>query len=111
MNQFIALTICMVLLPYISFEYTLVHLYTVFAALLIFLVQDVVPGRVLLPVAGLRRMMLCFAVLISYIAALGLYRFGGQVKGLVLVALLVVTLRMPMPSRLFGDLGGAREEL
>ncbi len=107
MNQFLALTVCMVLLPYISFEYTLVHLYTAFAAVLVFLLQDVASGKVLLPVARLRRMMLCFAVLFSYISALGLYRFGGQIKGLVLIALLVLTLKTPMPSSLFGDVEAA----
>ncbi len=104
MNQFLALTICVVLLPYISFEYTLVHLYTVFAALLLFLVQDVTSGRCLVRAVDLRRMIVCFAVLFSYLSALGLYRFGGQIKSLVLVGLLLLALKVPMPSTLFGDL-------
>ena len=106
LNQLIALTVGIVILPYISFEYTLVHLYTAFAAFLVFLVQDVWSGRSLLPAAAMSRIVVCFALLFSYVSALSLWRFEGQMKCVVLIVLLVVVLRTPMPSRLFGDLDG-----
>jgi hypothetical protein len=103
LNQFMAFTIFSVLLPYVSYEYTLVHIYLVFAVLLIFLLQD---GNALPHVfspAKLNVTMICFAILFAPLAYLAHEMCQGQVKAIALVALLGVALGRGMPSTLFRD--------
>jgi hypothetical protein len=107
LNQFIALTLCSILLPYLSYEYTLVHVYLIWAAFLYFLLTDVKAGRGRL--SGLRAnvMMLSFALAIAPLSFLLIARssgVSGQVKSVALIVLLGVVLATPMPSTLFGDL-------
>ena len=103
LNQLIALTIFSILLPYASYEYTLVHLYLVWAAFLIFLQQDVATSQGSLSVARLQLMIVCFAVIIAPVTALCFEKFGGQLKCVALLVLLAAALRWPMPSTLFLD--------
>ncbi len=103
-NQLAAFTLCAVLLPYISYEYTLVYLYLVWACLLFILAQDVSSGRLSLEPGRLRKLVLCFALALVPMSALTLERYDGQVRSLILLALLFAVLTTPIPSTLFGDL-------
>ena len=103
LNQFTSFAIFAVILPYFSYDYTLVHLYLVFAALLLFLLQDVRTGLSQLPRGTLRLLMICFALVIAPVTALSFERYGGQVRCLALLGLLIIFLRYPMPSTLFND--------
>jgi hypothetical protein len=103
LNQFIALTILSVTLPYVSYDYTLVHIYLVFAVFLIFLVQDADVANTALKGSKLTVVMVCFAVIFSPLAFLAFEMYPGQVKCLALLVLLCTTLLAPLPSTLFGD--------
>ena len=107
LNQFMAITLCCLLLPYLSGEYTLVHVYLIWAAFLWFLLTDVRSG--LVPLSGRRAslMMLCFALTIAPLSFMVIARssgISGQVKCVALIALLGAIVATPMPSSLFGDL-------
>ena len=104
LNQFAALTLCSVLLPFVSYEYTLIHFLLVWAVFLVFLLDDVVPGRVTLPNRSLGQIALLCAVVIAPITALSFEHFSGQVKGIALLLLLSLFASVPMPSTLFGEL-------
>ena len=99
LNQFIGLCIFSVLLPYVSYIYTLVHIYFVFAVLLLYLVQD----RPALTGRGPAFTAICLAITLSAVNVLALFHFRGQLQCLTLIGLLIVVLREPMPSTLFGD--------
>ena len=101
LNQFATLALCSVLLPYISYEYTLVVIDLVFATFLVTLLQDDVADHLSLP--RLRPFAIFFAVVLAPITALSLEHFSGQVKCIALLGLLVAFLRTPLPSTLFGD--------
>ncbi len=103
LNQFAVLTICSVLLPFVSYEYTLVHMFLVFAIFLVFLHQDITFGSVALPRSTLRLTMIGFALVFGTITATSLEHFPGQVKGIALLCLLIAFTRHPMPSTLFAD--------
>jgi hypothetical protein len=103
LNQFMALTIFSVILPYVSYEYTLVHIYLVFAVFILFLLQDGDTALAALTDKNLNLVMICFAIVFAPLAYLALEHFQGQIKCLALIALLAVTLLSPMPSTLFGD--------
>ena len=103
LNQFATLALCSVLLPYISYEYTLVVIDLVFATFLVTLLQDDVAGR--LPLPRLRQFAIFFALALAPITALSFEHFSGQVKCIALLGLLVAFLRTPFPSTLFGDAG------
>jgi Glycosyltransferase family 87 len=110
LNQFMGLTICSIVLPYISGEYTLVHVYLIWAAFLWFLLTDVKSGLSDLSSKRMNLMMSSFAIVIAPLSFVVLKThsgFSGQIKSLVLVFLLAVILRTPMPSSLFGDLAPA----
>jgi hypothetical protein len=106
LNQFMAFAVFSVVLPYVSYEYTLVHIYLVFAAFLLFLVQDADIALVELKGARLNIVMACFAITFAPLACLAHERYQGQIKAIVLVVLLVITLLTPMPSTLFRDRAG-----
>jgi hypothetical protein len=111
LNQFIAYIVLCVLLPYVSGEYTLVHMYTAWAAFLLFLLDDVATGRVRIPAKAIRVILFSCAVIfvpLSYIAITGsanrTFALGPQVKTIFLILILLTVCRVPMPSSLFGDL-------
>lgn len=93
-NQVLALAVAMVMLPPISGDYTLLHLYIPFAMLTLYAVT--LP-RDRQTVRGMGFCFACFAVLFtpqSYLILHGV-RFGGQLKALVLLALFIAALRYP----------------
>ena len=106
-NQFAAFGICAVLLPYISYEYTLVYLYLVWACFLLILAQDGSRGLLSLKPGALTRYVVLFALVMAPMSALTGERVGGQVRCLVLITLLATALTYPLPSRLFGDAAGS----
>lgn len=113
LNQFMLLTICAISLPYISGEYTLVHVYLIWAAFLWFLLTDVKAGASTLSATQVNLIMASFAVLFAPFSYLVIKDSGcsGQIKTIVLVLLVYVILKTPMPSSLFGDLGAIRPDL
>jgi hypothetical protein len=93
-NQVLALTVAMVLLPPISGDYTLLHLYIPWAMLALYAVAQPCGAR---GVRGLGVCFGCFALLLtpqSYLILHGV-RFPGQFKALVLLALFLAALRYP----------------
>jgi hypothetical protein len=106
LNQFMAYLLLGVLLPYVSGDYTLVHIYLVWGAFLLFLLSDVATARVEIPVWAIHVMLFSFAVSFVPLTYLhvGQFQFGGQVKTIFLLIILLTVLRVPMPSLLFGDL-------
>jgi hypothetical protein len=111
LNQFITYMILCILLPYVSGDYTLVHVSLVWGAFLLFLLKDVATGAVAIPGKAIVIMLFSCAVTFVPLSYLVLVRNFGQVFGLgaqaktVFLALILWTvLRTPMPSSLFGDL-------
>lgn len=96
-NQILALSVVAVLLPVISHDYTLIHLYAPFAMLVLIGVSQ---WR-----KGLSAAFACFAVLFTtqdYLVHHDV-RYGGQLKALTLIVLLIISLRYA-----FEDSGEAR---
>jgi Glycosyltransferase family 87 len=111
LNQFIAYIILCVLLPYVSGDYTLVHVYIAWAAFLLFLLSDVATGRVRIPARAIHGILFSCAVVFVPLSYLEITRSpsptfacGAQVKTVFLIVILLTVLRVPMPSSLFGDL-------
>lgn len=111
LNQFIAYIVLCVSLPYVSGDYTLVHLYILWGAFLLFLLNDVATGRVRIPAKAIHVMLFSCAVIfvpLSYLLITGpnnrTFAVGSQVKTIFLILILLTVLRFPMPSSLFGDL-------
>lgn len=92
-NQILVLTIASIAFPPVSHDYTLVHLYVPWAMLVLILIRD----EALPPIPGAGAALLCFALLFTPQNYLnyGAYRYGGQFKALVLLALLSIALRYP----------------
>jgi hypothetical protein len=111
LNQFMAYMLLCILLPYVSGDYTLVYVYLVWAAFLLFLLTDVATGRVEIPAGAIYWILFSFAVTFVPLTYLEInnkagrpFGVAGQVKAAFLIAILVTVLRFPMPSSLFGDL-------
>jgi hypothetical protein len=111
LNQFIAFIVLCVLLPYVSGEYTLVHLYIAGGAFLLFLLNDVATARVRIPARAIYLMLFSCAIIFAPLSYLSIsasgnrtFAFGPQVKTVFLILILLTVLRVPMPSSLFGDL-------
>ena len=100
-NQVIALTVLSLLVPPLSHDYTLLHLYAPWAMLVFFLldrpVQSATPR-------GALACLLCFAVLLTPQNWLTFHHvmIAGQCKSLVLIALLVQSIRYPFLSAMDG---------
>ena len=97
-NQVVALVTCMVLLPPVSFEYTLVHLLIAWAVLVIVAVDWDQAGRITPP--GLIAALVALAWLLATESYLIIplrkpVRIEGPVKCLVLIFLLVVSVSRP----------------
>jgi hypothetical protein len=105
LNQVMVLSALSVTLPYSSFEYTLVQMVAPFFLLLLFLVNDVASGQVALRKSDMVALLIPFAVLFAPTSFMILYRvgFGGQIKTAVLLFLVGVCLRAPLPSSVFGE--------
>jgi hypothetical protein len=96
-NQVLCLCIASILLPPVSYEYTLLHLYVPFA-LLALLAQEKWNSRE--PIPGINAAFFCFAILLSPLSEFihNSERFGGQIKSIVLVVLMYVALKYPFGS-------------
>ncbi len=106
LNQVLALSALSVLLPYVSYDYTLVHLYAPFAMLLLVLATDGATGRLKLSGFQTLLLLLPFAVIFtpqSYLV-ISVVGYGAQVKALALSILVGASIAIPMPSSLFNEL-------
>jgi hypothetical protein len=107
LNQFMAyLTMC-ILLPYVSNEYTLIYVYLIWGAFLLFLLEDVATGKVAVPATAIHIILVtcgCLFAPLGYLKRPSGLELGGPIKALVLLTLLVTVLLVPMPSSLFADL-------
>jgi hypothetical protein len=95
-NQILALTIASILLPPVSYEYTLMYLYIPWAALVLFAISSTDARKV----PGLIFSFACLAFLLTpetYISFRGL-PIAGQLKALVLMTLFVVSVTCPFRS-------------
>ncbi|HUD21888.1 MAG TPA: hypothetical protein VMQ60_03510, partial [Acidobacteriaceae bacterium] len=89
------------LFPISAFDYTLLHLYIPFAALLVFLTREVAAGKATIHYASMLAFAVIYALLFSPLTFLMLY--AGDAKLLLLIALLVVAARSPMHSKYFSN--------
>jgi hypothetical protein len=94
-NQVICLCVASILLPPVSYDYTLLHLYIPWGMLVLFAVQR---RDVFTP--GLTAVFLCFAVLMSIQTEFIVHGYvhGGQIKAVVLVALMILALMFPFEN-------------
>jgi len=103
LNQLFAVVIACVFLPFISYDYTLIHLYIPWGLFMMFLAYDAESSgfttkqalNILIPCAIIFTPQ---SYLIIDSTEYGIGGFGGQVKALVLLYLLIVVLKNPMPS-------------
>ena len=101
LNQMTALAVAITLFPLSAADYTLLHLYVPFGALLIFLTREVAGGRAVFSNASMLALVVIYALLFAPLTPLMIY--AGEAKLLLLIALLFVAARSPMPSAYFGD--------
>ena len=91
LNQVLALTICALVLPPLSADYTLIHLLFPFALLCLYAVAQ---WRESIDIQGLKASFLCFAPIFSFQTYITWrYRYSCEVRTIALVALLVFVLR------------------
>ncbi len=93
-NQISALTVASILLPPVSFDYTLIHLYAPCALLLLIAVRSAKRGA---PVPGLLPTLLTMAVLLAPETEVIVrsVTLGGEIKCLALLVLFFLALRYP----------------
>jgi hypothetical protein len=101
LNQLTALGAAVTLFPPSAGEYTLLHLYVPFGALVVFLVREVATGKATLRYRSMVAFAAIYALLFSPLTFLMIY--AGDAKLLLLIALLVFAARTPMPSAYFDD--------
>jgi hypothetical protein len=94
-NQIVFCTIVCVLFPPTSFEYTLLEILTVFGLLTLLAVDAQLAGQ---RIPGLTAILFCCAATLTFLPELIHHEteFGGQIKCLLLIALLILTLRYPL---------------
>ena len=97
LNQAIALIVLAVTIPYMSFEYTLNHVYFVWALFLLFLARDVATGRESIPWPAAAAMLTSLAFVFARGPA---GREAGQLKTCALMVLLLIAVKVPMRSSL-----------
>jgi hypothetical protein len=98
LNQVIALIVFAVTIPYVSFEYTLVHVYLLWGLFLLFLARDVATGRAAVPLPAALAMLTAFAFVFAPDLPVS---YAGQLKTCALLILLLVSLTVPIQSPLF----------
>jgi hypothetical protein len=99
LNQVTIFALCATLLPPNSFEYTLLNLYVPFGAFVVFLVRDVATGYTTLRSRILFAIVTIYGLLFAPLSFLRVY--AGVAKLLLLILLLVLIIRTPMPSAYF----------
>jgi hypothetical protein len=90
-------------------DYTLLHLYVPFGALLVFLVREVSTGAARVAHRSLLGFATVYALLFAPLTFLRIY--SGDAKLLALLALLVIVARTPMRSVYFGDVSESETEM
>ncbi len=100
-NQLTALAVLATLCPPVSGDYTLLHLYVPFGALLVFLTREVAARRAIFPYNRMLILAIIYGLLFAPLTFLRIY--AGDAKLLLLLALLVIVARSPMRSAYFGD--------
>ena len=108
LNQLFAIVLLMLLVPPVSYDYTLITLYLPWGAFMIFLIHDVGAGRVKFSLSKCLWILIPSAIVMTPQSYLTLSKsgFGGQVKALALTVLLIAISRIDMPSSLFGEITG-----
>lgn len=101
LNQMTGLGVAVTLFPPVAGDYTLLHLYVPFGALVVFLAREAAEGKARLDYAAMIAFAAIYALLFSPLTLLMFY--AGTGKLLLLLALLAVAARSPMPSAYFGD--------
>jgi hypothetical protein len=100
-NQVLALSVCAVLLPPVSYDYTLVHLFMPFALMCLYATDLWRKGE---EVQGLKTCFACFAVIFTAEAYFTVViRFSGQIRAIALLILLIVVLRQRFPWTELGE--------
>ncbi len=95
LNQVLALTVCALLLPPLSADYTLLHLLFPFALLCLYAADM---ARRSIDIPGLKASFLCFAPIFSFQTYITWrYRYSCEFRTLALAALLVLVLRHRFP--------------
>jgi hypothetical protein len=110
LNQVISFILLSVMLPFVSNEYTLVHVYIAWGGFLLFLYQDVRTGRTRMPHWKMNAILVCFAVTFSmqsYWLLGDVDNLGGQIKTVALLFLVWLVVTTPMPSTALGELATA----
>lgn len=100
LNQLIAISAAVTLIPPAAGDYSLLHLYIPFGAFIIFLIKDVASGKVAFPYRSMATLCVIYGLLFAPLTFLAI--FAGDAKLLLLLALLVVTAKTPMNSSYFG---------
>jgi hypothetical protein len=107
LNQFFALTIITVWLPWVSYDYTLVQLYIPWGMFLILLMQQDAKQMPAITYRQALLVLLPFAFVFTPQSYLMMRHtvagFGGQFKAIALLFLFVMALTCPWPGRIFGD--------
>jgi Glycosyltransferase family 87 len=103
LNQLTALGVTATLLPPNARDYTLLHLYVPFGALLVFLTREVAEGKATFSKASMFALAVIYALLFAPLTFLRVYAADGKL--LLLLALLYVVARSPMHSMYFDDAG------
>jgi hypothetical protein len=99
LNQLTALGVAVTLFPPVAGDYSLLHLYVPFGALVVFLAREVATGTAHLRYRSMLAFAVIYALLFSPLTFLMIY--AGDAKLLLLLALLVVAALSPMHSRYF----------
>ena len=97
-NQVLCLCIASILMTPISFDYTLIYLYVPWAMLVLFAQEEWQAQRLTKPaIPGLTAAFVCMAVVMAPESEFIWHsaHFGGQIKALVLVALMGIGLKYP----------------
>ncbi len=97
-NQVLSLTVASILLPPVSYDYTLIHLYIPLTLLFCLAVES---ARLNDPVPGLAPILLLLAATLAPLSEFihGGLRFGGQLRVLILLALFILALTHPLGRR------------
>ena len=104
LNQAMSLIFLSVLLPVVSYEYTLIHVYFAWGLFLMFLARDVATGRSSISWRTAGIVLASFALIFAPALHIPI---AGQLKMCALLALLLIVLNVPMHSSLLDDPEGA----
>jgi hypothetical protein len=106
LNQLLTLSAFSVVLPYVSYDYTLVNLFVPFAIMIFVLATDAADGRLRLTHGQLLCLLLPYAVIFTPQSYLVYHVVGyaAQVKTVALFAVIAAAMRIPLPSSLFNEL-------